>query len=475
MKTIPFLKLLFILISVECYGQYGENTAVPFVGVENSSVAFADVNNDGNIDVLISGNSSSGVITKLYLNDSSGNFTEMSTTFPGVENSSVAFEDVDGDNDSDLLITGSDGNLDYYANLYLNDGNGNFIDVTDTQTPPFVGVEKGSVKFFDYDNDNDKDVIISGFDGTEQTTKIYVNDGSGFYSELDTSRYGIDIVDVQNSSIEISDFNSNGTPDVLITGLSSTGITTRLYDYTCNNVFLEPVSFNIENVQNASVNILDLNSDIFPDVLITGSTSSGPFSKLYINNGGDGSFLEDNTNIITAVENSSTIVKDLNNDGAGDIFITGNSTSGPVTKLYLRSGNSFIEDTSNSFVGVENSSIAVADVNNDGILDLLISGSSTSGPVTKLYLYFESTLNTTIFNDSSSMKFYPNPVIDYMFIPNASNITLYFYNEIGQLIIKKTIDDSNQAVDLRSFNSGIYFVKSIDINYNESFNKIIIK
>ena len=69
----------------------------------------------------------------MYTNDGAGNFTELiGTPFTGVTSSSIAFADVDGDNDEDVLITGS--NTLYSgktSKLFINDGlvstNNNFF------------------------------------------------------------------------------------------------------------------------------------------------------------------------------------------------------------------------------------------------------------------------------------------------------------------------------------------------------------
>ena len=50
------------------------------------------------------------------------NFTLVpGTPFTGVAQSSIAFADVDGDNDQDVLITGQDLGTNYNAQLYLNE------------------------------------------------------------------------------------------------------------------------------------------------------------------------------------------------------------------------------------------------------------------------------------------------------------------------------------------------------------------
>ena len=58
---------------------------------------------------------------KLYINDGSGSFAEKSgTPFKGALNGSISFADVDGDNDEDVLITGWSTSGDI-SKLYLND------------------------------------------------------------------------------------------------------------------------------------------------------------------------------------------------------------------------------------------------------------------------------------------------------------------------------------------------------------------
>jgi predicted nucleotidyltransferase len=163
----------------------------PFDGVQLSSIAFADVDGDNDQDVLITGlNSSLDNIAKLYTNDGTGAFTEATgIPFEGVQNGSVAFADVDGDGDMDVLITGNI-LLDGIAKLYRNDGSGAFAEVPDT---PFEGVQNGSAAFADVDGDGDEDVLITGLNNdSDLISKLYINDGEGAFTEAtDTPFEGV--------------------------------------------------------------------------------------------------------------------------------------------------------------------------------------------------------------------------------------------------------------------------------------------
>jgi len=75
-------------------------------GVSNSSVTWGDYDNDMDMDVLISGEISGGaIITKLYNNDQ-GSFNEVDSDFTGIKNGSVQWGDYDNDGDLDILATG---------------------------------------------------------------------------------------------------------------------------------------------------------------------------------------------------------------------------------------------------------------------------------------------------------------------------------------------------------------------------------
>ena len=65
--------------------------------------------------------------------------------------------------------------------LWLNDGNGNFTDATTTQMPELLIQFSWDVEFFDFDNDFDLDIAISC--KRCATSRIFVNDGNGFFTD----------------------------------------------------------------------------------------------------------------------------------------------------------------------------------------------------------------------------------------------------------------------------------------------------
>ncbi|WP_199223386.1 FG-GAP repeat domain-containing protein, partial [Brumimicrobium oceani] len=366
-------------------GVFTEVTGTPFMGVRNGSVAFSDIDNDGDEDVLITGeNSSSQHISKLYTNDGLGVFTEVTATpFEGVIFSMVAFSDVDNDGDADVLIAGANSSFQTSSKLYSNDGSGVFTEVMGTS---FEEVGLGSLVFSDVDNDGDEDIFMGGFLGSfMQSSRLYINDGSGFFTKVTGSPFD----GVLRGSIAFSDVDNDGDEDVLITGYNVPNRRiSKLYINDGLGVFTELTGTAIEAVMRSSIAFSDVDNDGDEDLLITGENSSDQdISKLYINDG-LGFFSEVTGTPFMGVRNGSVAFSDIDNDGDEDVLITGrNSSNNPVAKLYTNNGSGvFTEVIAAPFEAVDYSSVAFSDVDNDGDEDVLITGmNSASQHTSKLY------------------------------------------------------------------------------------------
>lgn len=360
-------------------GNYIDDTLVPFEGVSRGSVAFADVDGDNDQDVLITGAiSSNNRIAKLYINDGNGNFSELTgTSFEEVDRSLICFEDVDGDDDLDVLITGYRGNR--VAELYLNDGNGNFSESENN----FLGVSSPSILFEDVDGDNDKDLFIAGYTGSYSYSKLYVNDGSGIFSETANTFEGIAI-----GSCAFSDVDNDEDFDLLITGENDDLICfSKLYINDGIGNFEEVPETPLEAVRYSSIAFNDINGDNNEDLLITGENDNNDeIARLYINNG-SGSFTEINEESICGVSSSSIEFADIDEDNDSDLLITGQSHSWLyVSLLYKNDGfGNFAICNGSPFEGVYYSSIATADIDGDFDKDLIIAGLGYSEGIVKLY------------------------------------------------------------------------------------------
>ncbi|MEM7202549.1 MAG: FG-GAP-like repeat-containing protein [Planctomycetota bacterium] len=155
---------------------------LPASGDDTLGVGLGDVDGDGDLDLLLAKDLflSTGRQNRLYLNDGSGVFIDATATrLPSVidETSSVALADVDGDGDLDVMF-GNHGQ----DRLYLNNGLGFFRDTTGSALPS-LGDATEAVAFADFDGDGDDDLVVGTRDlSGPREDRLLVNDGAGRFT-----------------------------------------------------------------------------------------------------------------------------------------------------------------------------------------------------------------------------------------------------------------------------------------------------
>ncbi|MGL6140196.1 MAG: FG-GAP repeat domain-containing protein, partial [Planktothrix sp.] len=100
---------------------FTEDTSISLPGVDASSIAWTDYDGDGKQDFLLTGRLGLETISKLYKNTGSGFTEDTSISLPGVSWGSVAWSDYNGDGKPDFLLTGDTG-LSRISKLYKNTG-----------------------------------------------------------------------------------------------------------------------------------------------------------------------------------------------------------------------------------------------------------------------------------------------------------------------------------------------------------------
>ncbi|MBD2757261.1 FG-GAP-like repeat-containing protein [Spirosoma validum] len=363
-------------------------------GLEFSTVNWADYDQDGKLDFLLTGNSASGPVSKLYRNTGSG-FTDVTAQqvpgLPGVSSGSVAWADYDLDERPDFLLTGTS-DSGPVSKLYRNTGSG-FTDVT-SQAPGLPGVSSSSVAWADFDLDGKPDFLLTGNTGTGLTSKLYRNTGSEFADVTGNQLPGVP--GVSSGSVAWGDFNRDGKPDLLLTGNTDGGTLSKLYRNNGNgftDVTDQQIS-KLPQVGNSTVTWADYDTDGWLDLLLMGNNTTGTFGRLYHNGTNYGNFVnvtESQLPDVPKVSSSSIAWGDYDNDGKPDFIMMGETGTGNgfVSRLYRNTGSGFVHVTATQFPGglpqVTAGSVAWGDYDNDGKLDVFITGKSGAGPVSKLY------------------------------------------------------------------------------------------
>jgi len=203
-------------------GTFSTNLVAGLPDVANGSVAWGDADNDGRMDLLLTGvtNGGSGTIARLYRNNGDGTFTNMGIGLPGLQSSSVAWGDYDNDGHLDFVVAGTMAGIPgTITRIYRNQGDGTFVDIT----AGLPGVKNGSVAWGDYDNDGYLDLLLTG-DRGYGTASVYHNNGDGTFTDI-----GAGLPGVSYSSGAWGDFNNDGFLDILLAGRMGNSSITRVY------------------------------------------------------------------------------------------------------------------------------------------------------------------------------------------------------------------------------------------------------
>lgn len=261
-------------------------TTVRFPGFANGQADWFDYDRDGDPDLLISGDTLSlNHFTGLYRNEGSGAFSLIPTGIPNLVSSAMAFADIDNDGDLDIAISGDSGGGDI-TRLYKN-VEGTFLQVN----ADLEGVSAGSMAFGDIENDGDMDLFCQGVNFITGTSVfwIYRNDGNDVWTKVAVGLPGLYL-----GGIALADFDLDGWVDFIATGKGTgCGVSNTVMYHNNGNGNFWQTTFEFPALSNSSVTAGDYDNDGDADVILTGINNSGlPISYLYSNDAGSNTFAQ---------------------------------------------------------------------------------------------------------------------------------------------------------------------------------------
>ena len=384
-----------------------------------SGVAWIDYDNDGYPDLYFV-NQAPGSANALYHNNRDGTFTDV-TRQAGVaadgnksHKMGVAVGDYDNDGHLDLYVTAFGPNI-----LYRNNGNGTFSDVTAAAGVAGPATEwSTSTGFFDFDRDGDLDLYVATyldfrmsdnpycglrkpgyrmycnptiFDG--MADRLYRNNGDGTFTDL-SQQAGIANPAGKGLGVVFCDFDRDGDQDIYV---ANDLVRNFLYRNNGDGTFVDvaygaAVGFDINGkpLAGMGVDCADVDGDGHPELFVT--NFSEELNTLYQNHG-DGTF-DDVTEKIGLGSGYlplgfGTKLYDADNDGDLDIHVANGHVIDNVKLyqpalsydqrdlMYENLGKRFRDVSDTSGPGLRGTRVgrglAVADFDNDGNLDVVIS------------------------------------------------------------------------------------------------------
>ncbi|MCB0551421.1 MAG: VCBS repeat-containing protein [Phaeodactylibacter sp.] len=348
------LPTLFLLLAHLSFGQFGAEQRINFGITWANDVRPADLDSDGDLDVLLAGQN----LLVWYENlDGNGSFGGKRIIREEGADFRAAFPaDLDGDGDLDVISSrGQDQAVVWYENL----GQGQF---GGQQSVIAVLIDPYGIHAADLDGDGDVDVLATASgSGTDGKVFWFPNLGNGVFGSQQTLATA-----ASSRAVTSADLDGDGLPDVLYGAFFGV---LRWTKNMGNGAFaVQPaLSTSIGSWAGNAIHTADLDGDGDVDVAAASRVNN---AIVWFENTGGGSFGPASTVSTEAAGPRAVASGDLNGDGLPDLLSAssddnkvawyqnmGNGSFGPQQLLYNTTGGPH--------------SVAAANFDNDGVADVL--------------------------------------------------------------------------------------------------------
>jgi hypothetical protein len=334
-------------------------------GGYHGAFAAGDFNNDGNIDVLTTG-------MQLLLGNGKGTLTPQ-TINTSVVPSFVAAADINGDGklDAVTLTTPTDNSGNVNLALVTLKGNGNGTFATPVSYPVGTPSPNG---FF-------PDLALGDTRATGKPDAVLYENGALYLLENngDGTFATPVLVDTKNGfqSLAVADVNGDGKADIVAltsTPVNSFDNTNSLVVYISNGdgTFAAPVTLAASLSDAQDMIVADVNKDGKPDIVVfLSSTTAGTSSLTSYLGHGDGTFSVGVNSTLAGSAPGSLAAADVNGDGNLDMLI-GACCGNSLASIAFGNGDGTFATNYGISIGPSTNAVGFADLNNDGRLDLLL-------------------------------------------------------------------------------------------------------
>jgi hypothetical protein len=322
------------------------------------SVAAGDFNNDNRSDIVVANSGTDNISVRIGLGNGTFETPKMYWIYAGSYPRYVNIADLDNDSNLDIVTVSSKGNS---VSVMMGYGNGSFKSQMMYSTGD--GSHPSSITFVDFNNDNRLDLVIAN-EGTDNIALLIGYNYTTFYNQRAYKAMG----SLGPRQAVINDFNNDSYPDIAVAFYTTSNIGIFLGDG--NGSFNVLLTYSTtEGSTPYALTVDDINADDRLDVIVAnqGTNNIGIFLGY-----GDGRF----ASVITfstgiGSQPYSVAVADFNNDGQMDIVVV-NVGSKNIGILYGYGNGTFsaivIYQTEDNYSPV---AVTVGDLNNDGLVDII--------------------------------------------------------------------------------------------------------
>ncbi len=172
-------------------------------------LAIGDLNGDGLPDLVMTGREENGDAgIRILRNLGNFQFSSFNHLLTGAHHSDLSLADIDGDGKAEMVLQGINGQPE--ASIYELNAVGQIAAVSS----PLAGLYRGDLTWFDFDNDGDQDLVTVGRANAPVSPLVYRQAG-GVFTLLAVSPLAVGL---ETATLSVADLDSDTYLEILVSG-----------------------------------------------------------------------------------------------------------------------------------------------------------------------------------------------------------------------------------------------------------------